>query len=356
MATPTPPHLLLTLFLSLLYITSSAGTIGINYGRIANNLPNPTQVIQLLNTNGITRIKLFDTDPTVLNALSNSTISVIVALPNEHLSTAAQNQAYTDTWVQSNILPYTQTTNITAIAVGNEVFNDPNNTTSFLIPAMQNMHASLTKYNLNIKVSTPVPLTVLGNSYPPSAGSFKPELIETLIKPMLHFLRETNSYIMVNAYPFFAYAANSDKISLDYALFRDNDGYVDDQNGVVYKNLLDAQLDAVNSAMEALNFSEVKMVVTETGWPSVGDPNETGAGEENAAEYNGNLVRRVVTGGGTPLRPDDHLNVYLFALFNEDLKVGPTSERNYGLFYPDGRKVYDVPLSLTAVVNGSTVG
>ncbi|MFS7985403.1 putative glucan endo-1,3-beta-D-glucosidase [Helianthus anomalus] len=74
----TPPHLLLlTLFLSLLYITSSTGTIGINYGRIANNLPNPTQVIQLLNTNGIARIKLFDTDPTVLNALSNSTISVM---------------------------------------------------------------------------------------------------------------------------------------------------------------------------------------------------------------------------------------------------------------------------------------
>jgi len=30
------------------------------------------------------------------------------------------------------------------------------------------------------------------------------------------------------------------------------------------------------------------------------------------------------------------LEVYLFALFNEDLKPGPTLERSYGLYQPDG--------------------
>ncbi|GLT62908.1 hypothetical protein SLA2020_355100 [Shorea laevis] len=108
---------------------------------------------------------------------------------------------------------------------------------------------------------------------------------------------------MVNAYPFFAYSANSDTISLDYALFRNNSGVVDSGNGLRYHSLLEAQLDAVFTAMSALNYNDVKMVVTETGWPSMGDENEIGAGEENAASYNGNLVRRVLTRGGTPLRP-----------------------------------------------------
>lgn len=172
---------------------------------------------------------------------------------------------------------------------------------------------------------------------------------------MLSFLNETNSYFMLNAYPYFAYEANLDTISLDYALFRDNSGETDPYTGLVYKSLLEAQIDAVYAAMDALQFNDVKIVVTETGWPSDGDMEETGAGKDNASQYNGNLVRRVVNGGGTPLRPNDDLSVYLFALFNENQKPGPTSERNYGLFYPNEEKVYDVPLSLVAV-NGSTVG
>ena len=159
---------------------------------------------------------------------------------------------------------------------------------------------------------------------------------------------------MVNAYPFFAYTANTDTISLDYALFRDDKGVTDPNNGLVYKSLFEAQLDAVFAAMNTLGFNDVKVVVSETGWPSKGDENEVGASQQNAASYNGNLVRRVLAGGGTPLRPDEPLNVYLFALFNENQKTGPTSERNYGLFYPSEQKVYDVPLTLEALARAPT--
>ncbi|KAL5729816.1 hypothetical protein ACHQM5_002713 [Ranunculus cassubicifolius] len=341
----------LTAILCLLcFLTlTNAGQIGVNYGRVANNLPSATKVVQLLKSQGIDRVKLYDTDPSVLKALSGSNIKVTVALPNELLNSVSKRNSFAFKWVEKNILSYYPSTQIVAIAVGNEVFADPNNTTSFLVPAMRNIYAGLVKYNLHsaIKVSSPIALSALQSSYPSSAGSFKPDLVEPVIKPMLSLLRQTGSYLMVNAYPFFAYEANADVISLDYALFRQNPGVVDAGNGLRYYSLLEAQVDAVFAAMTALKFGDMKLVITETGWPSKGDEKEIGAGEDNAAAYNGNLVRRVLNGGGTPLRPNEDLDVYLFALFNENRKPGPTSERNYGLFYPSEEKVYDIPLTIS---------
>ncbi|XP_068310957.1 glucan endo-1,3-beta-glucosidase 14-like [Pyrus communis] len=340
-----PFPLFLSLLLPIFAFAASAetGTVGINYGRIADNLPPPEKVVALLKSQGINKVKLYDTDATVLTALANSGISVVVALPNDLLSSAASDPSFADKWVQSNISHYHPKTQIEAIAVGNEVFVDPNNTTQFLVPAIKNIQSSLVKYNLSsIKLSSPIALSALNSSYPPSAGAFKPDLIEPVIKPLLEFLTKTSSYLMINAYPFFAYESTSDKISLDYALFRTNPGNPDSGNGLKYYSLLEAQIDAVFAAMSAVGHGDVKVVVTETGWPSKGDENEIGSGQANAAAYNGNLVRRVLTGGGTPLKPKDPLNVYLFALFNEDQKPGPTSERNYGLFYPDETKVYGI--------------
>ncbi|KAL6176054.1 hypothetical protein ACLB2K_052690 [Fragaria x ananassa] len=65
-------------------------------------------------------------------------------------------------------------------------------------------------------------------------------------------------------------------------------------------------------------------LVGETGWPSKGDDDELGASLENAAIYNGNLLKRQMAKEGAPLKPN--LDVYIFALFNENIKSRPTSE------------------------------
>ncbi|KAF5461137.1 hypothetical protein F2P56_020956 [Juglans regia] len=259
-------YLLLLLSISAF---SDGGSIGINYGRVANNLPPPSKVVELLKSQGFNRVKLYDTDSEVLTALANSGISVTVALPNGLLSSTAADQSFADNWVQTNIYQFYPATKIEAICVGNEVFADPNNMTKFLVPAMKNIHASLAKYSLDsaIKISSPVALTVLQSSYPSSSGSFKSELVEPVMKPMLDLLRQTGSYFMVNVYPFFAYTANSNDISLDYTLFKQNPGVVDSGNGLRYNSLFDAQVDAVFAALSALKYDDVKIVVTETGCP-----------------------------------------------------------------------------------------
>ncbi|MCL7035880.1 hypothetical protein MKW94_027022 [Papaver nudicaule] len=345
--------IVVSLCLSLLSIFALAdpGAVGVNYGRIANDLPSAVKTVELLKSQGIDKVKIYDTDSSVLKALSGSNIKVIVSLPNENLTAAAKYPSFALSWVQKNIVPYYPLTQIHAIAVGNEVFVDPNNTTDVLVPAMKNVQSALVFYKLDsgIKVSSPFALSALQSSFPASSGAFKTELIEPVIKPMFDLLRETKSYLMLNAYPFFAYSANADVISLDYALFRENPGVVDSGNGLKYSNLFDAQVDAVYAAIKALKYDDVDIVVTETGWPSNGDKEEIGANPENAQAYNGNLVRRVLTGGGTPLKSESKLVVYLFALYNENKKFGPTSERNYGLFYPSEEKVYEIPFTLQEV-------
>ncbi|BAT97304.1 hypothetical protein VIGAN_09070400 [Vigna angularis var. angularis] len=45
---------------------------------------------------------------------------------------------------------------------------------------------------------------------------------------------------------------------------------------------------------------------------------------------------------GSPYRPKMVVRAYIFSFFNENLKPGPTFERNFGLFKPDGSIAYDI--------------
>ncbi|KAK3184429.1 hypothetical protein Dsin_031715 [Dipteronia sinensis] len=112
-----------------------------------------------------------------------------------HLRCFCRRPSFAATWVEKNVAAYYPETQIEAIAVGNEVFVDPHNTTKFLVPAMKNIHEALVKSNLHssIKVSSPIALSALQSSYPSSAGSFRPELVETVFRPMFDFLRQTGS-------------------------------------------------------------------------------------------------------------------------------------------------------------------
>lgn len=145
---------------------------------------------------------------------------------------------------------------------------------------------------------------------------------------------------MVNPYPFFGISSNQPD-ALNYALFKPNGGVFDKATGINYTNMFDAQMDAVYSAMKKVGYGDVDLVVGETGWPSLGDPGQPGVSLENAVSYNGNLIKHVNSGKGTPLMPNRTFETYIFSLFNENLK--PTiSEQNYGLFKPDLTPVYDV--------------
>ncbi|KAI3456005.1 hypothetical protein Pfo_012668 [Paulownia fortunei] len=341
-------HILLGFFLTLsgFGFLQEVESLGINYGQVGNNLPAPDKALDLLRSLKLTKARIYDTNPQILTAFANSNIELIVTVENEMLVTLMdQNQAFQ--WVYTHIRPYFPATRITGISVGNELFTGGDTTLiTYLVPAMVSIHAALVRLGLDqfIQVSTPNSLAVLQESFPPSAGSFRPEL-NGIMPQFLQFLAATKAPFWINAYPYFAYKDDPNKIPLDYVLFNPNSGMMDPNTKLHYDNMLYAQVDAVIFAMARMGYTGLEVRVSETGWPSRGDANEIGATLENAAIYNRNLMRRQLENEGTPLRPNMRLEIYVFALFNEDMKPGPTSERNYGLFQPDGTMAYNVGLS-----------
>ncbi|OVA05920.1 Glycoside hydrolase [Macleaya cordata] len=334
------PFLFLFFFVLLSQTFTTVYTIGVNYGTLGNDLPPPSQVAAFLKSKTtIDRVKIFDTNPDMLRAFANSGIFVTVTVGNGDIPALSKLPAASN-WVAANIAPFHPQTRINRIVVGNEIMATADrNLIGRLVPAMRSLHTALRNAGINdVQVTTPHSLGILSSSDPPSTGRFRRGYDRVVFAPMLQFLRETKSPFMVNPYPYFGYSPRDN----NYALFKRNRGKHDRATGKTYFNMFDAQLDAVYTAMKKLGYGDVDIVVGETGWPSVGDPNQPYVNLANAISFNWNLVRHVGSGVGTPLMPGKKFETFIFSLFNENLKPGPTVERNWGLFRPDLTPVYDV--------------
>ncbi|XP_047975037.1 glucan endo-1,3-beta-glucosidase-like [Salvia hispanica] len=271
------------------------------------------------------KMRIYGPSDATLAALRDSDIELILDVPNDDLSSL---QSDATQWIQTNVIPYFPATKIRYIAVGNEINPSDPNSAPLLLPAMQSIYDALSKFGLQtqIKVSTATYSAVLKDTSPPSASSFEDA---SFMAPIVDFLVKTESALLVNMYPYFAFVGDRNKY-VDFALFK-SEGveFVDD--GLEYTNLFDAMVDGVYYALEKIGGGGVEVVVSETGWPSGGGD---GAVEsvEKAADYYRNLIRHV--GGGTPKKGGKALETYLFAMLDENEKNGAETENHFGLFSP----------------------
>ena len=167
--------LLLLLTISETFIQTSGSDFGINYGQIANNLPSPSRVAVLIKSLNVSRLKLYDADPNVLSAFSNSNVEFIIGLANENLQ-SMRDPSKAQSWVQQNVQPYLSQTKITCITVGNEVFNlNDTQLMMNLLPAMQSVYNALVNLGLSqqVTVTTAHSFNILSSSFPPSSGAFR---------------------------------------------------------------------------------------------------------------------------------------------------------------------------------------
>ncbi|XVF88357.1 hypothetical protein PTKIN_Ptkin19aG0044400 [Pterospermum kingtungense] len=290
-------HLFFLVFLApiaCVSVQAFTGTCGINYGRMANNIPSPDEVVKLLRAAKIKNVRIYDADHSVLKAFSGTGLEIVVGLPNDNLRDVSANADHAMNWVKDNVVAYLPDTHICGIAIGNEVLGDSDEYSGFLLGAVKNVYNAVNKLKLSdvVQITTAHSQAVFANSFPPSSCVFRDNVVQ-FMKPLLEFFSKIGSPFCLNAYPFIAYKYNQEHIDINYALFLQTEGANDPKTKLHYNNLLDAQIDAAYAALADAGFGKMEVIVIETGWASHGDENESAATAKNARIYNYNLRKRL---------------------------------------------------------------
>ncbi len=87
-------------------VVVGATSLGINWGTMSfNPLPNSI-VVQMLQANQITQVKLFDANPDVIKSMAGTDLEVMVAASNDELASLAADPAAAVAWVSENVTQY----------------------------------------------------------------------------------------------------------------------------------------------------------------------------------------------------------------------------------------------------------
>ncbi|KAF3796125.1 Glucan endo-1-3-beta-glucosidase 8 [Nymphaea thermarum] len=347
----------LTCFCWLFSLSVCVKGLGINWGTQATHRLPPTVVGQLLKDNGVTKVKLFDAEESVMSGLAGTGIEVMVAIPNKMLAAIAGDPDAAKQWVRRNVTRYNFNggVNIKYVAVGNEPFLKSYNGTfdNVTLPALSNIQAALNDAGLGEQIKATVPLNAdVYDSEFPSAGKFRPD-ISSKMTEMVQFLNNSGAPFTVNIYPYLSLYDN-ENFPTDYAFFDGtNTPLTDPASGVAYTNVFDANFDTLVSALKDAGVPNLPIIVGEVGWPTDGEKSATVA---NAKRFYDGLLKKLAQNVGTPLRPG-YIEVFLFGLIDEDAKsIAPGNfERHWGIFTFDGQPKFAMDLINGTDTNKSLV-
>lgn len=338
------------LLLFLASVWPRVQSIGVNWGtEVSHPLP-PSKVVELLEASNISKVKLFDTSPEILESLSGSNIDVTVGIPNSMLRSLNSSLKTAESWVHDNLTRYfsdgTSRFRIEFIAIGNEPFNQiyGEQFFPFVVGAAENIQTALTKAKLAGRVKLVVPCSsdaFQSECGPPLKGHFRADVNRTMAE-LLKLLSNNQSPFFVNISPFLSYHSNKN-ISLDFALFKDAARPHND-NCRTYKNSFDLSYDTVVSALSSAGFDKMDIIIGQIGWPTDGAANATSS---NAQVFMKGLLDHLHSRVGTPLRPKEPpTETYIYSLFDEDERsiTSGNFERHWGVFTFDGQAKYQLAL------------
>ncbi|KAI3511942.1 hypothetical protein L1887_19103 [Cichorium endivia] len=326
---------------------SNVEGLGVNWGTNSYHQLSPEKVVQMMKDNHIEKVKLYDADEYVLNALADTGIEVMVGVKNSELEDMT-NKTKAKDWVKSNVVKYIDhKVKIRNVAVGHEPFCKAyeDRYINSTLPALENIQKALDKANLGDKIKATIPFNEDIYMSPPwkpypSAGIFRPEISDQ-IEDIADFLAKHKAPFMVNIYPFLTVALSDDGFPVDFVFF-DGEGGITDEN-IDYTNVFDASYDTCVSALKQAGHDNMTIVVGEVGWPTDGN---IWANASLASRFYKGLMPRLASKEGTPLRPG-YIEVYLSELIDEDaVSILPGAfERHWGLFDYAGQPKFNMSLN-----------
>ncbi|CAN4115776.1 unnamed protein product [Withania somnifera] len=342
---------ILPLFLAISFsVWPSVQAIGVNWGTEASHPLPPSKVVELLKANNISKVKLFDTNPEMLESLSGYNIDVTVGIPNSMLRSLNSSLKTAESWVHDNLTRYfsdgASRFRIEYIAIGDEPFNQiyGDQFFPFVVGAAENIQTALTKAKLAGRVKLVVPCSsdaFQSESCTPLKGHFRADVNGTIAE-LLKFLSKHQSPFFVNISPFLSYHSNKN-ISLDFALFKETTRPHNDSCRT-YRSSFDLSYDTLVSALSSAGFDKMDIVISQIGWPTDGAANATSS---NAQVFMKGLIEHLRSRAGTPLRPNKPpIETYIYSLFDEDHRsiASGNFERHWGVFTFDGQAKFQLNL------------
>lgn len=82
------------------------GGVGVNWGTLATHQLPAKNVVQMLKDNGFKKVKLFEANDEILEALTGSDIEVMLAIPNNMLGMMSLDPGAAVSWVEANVTAY----------------------------------------------------------------------------------------------------------------------------------------------------------------------------------------------------------------------------------------------------------
>lgn len=99
-------HLLVLFLVMWMSMRSSGFGVGVNWGTMATHQLPPEKVVRMLKDNGFRKLKLFEADERILEALTGTHIEVMLAIPNYMLQEMSEDPSVATSWVQANVSSY----------------------------------------------------------------------------------------------------------------------------------------------------------------------------------------------------------------------------------------------------------
>ncbi|KAM3303338.1 glucan endo-1,3-beta-glucosidase, acidic [Capsicum chacoense] len=366
MMLPSKTVLVFSLFLLLngilpsTTVAAAPTTVGFTYSAVPSNSPSPEHVVAALQSLNIPAVRLLNPSPTLIRAFSYSNISLLLTVPNHLVTSFADNRSSATLWLYNNVLPFHPRARISLISVGADVItaagdsgSDP---TTAIVTAMQNLHHALIDLGIRtVSVSTTFSfINVITTAFPPSSAEFQEPVNSLVIKPVLEFLEETNSSLLMNVYPYNVYKLHGE-IPISFALFEEGPfNFRDDVvTGVRYHNLFDMMVDSVIAAMAVSGYENVPLILTETGWPSNDEHMNAEESKMYAERYLQGLISHLKSGLGTPLRKEGAAETYIYQLFDDEnesnsrrnnslISDGDTMQQHWGVMYNNLTMKYNI--------------